>query len=167
MFRLFGALMVCAVCIMYGFSAADRLRKSRDFLNAFISSLTVLETEISFGKNTLDRIFERFKDERRLCGIYKSCKEDMPRLGIKRAWEAAADKTSREAGLSREAGAAVKSLGTELGMSDVSGQKKAIARVRELTAACAAAAEDEYARMGRTYRMCGVLTGIACVIAFV
>ena len=49
MLRIIGSVMVLTACAWAGFSAADRLRRRRDFLTSFITSLTVMQTEIVFG----------------------------------------------------------------------------------------------------------------------
>lgn len=159
MLKLTGSMLVAAVCVMYGFSAADTLRRRRDFLNAFVTSLSVLETEITFGKYALSRIFERI-DSSELAGLYEACRNNMERDGIKNAWRSAAEAAAAAAGLKTAERDAVISLGTELGMSDVNGQMKAIARTRELAATAADSAADEYKRLGRAYRGCGISAGI-------
>lgn len=164
MFRLTGALMIAGVCAVYGFSAADRLKRRYLFLREFITSLSVIETEIVFGKYELERIFRGMEDKNALCGIYRVCADRIRGRGIKAAWDEAADKAADKAALRPEDINAVKTLGAELGMSDIGGQKNAIGRTRELSAGCAAAAEDEYRRMGRAYRICGALAGVFCIL---
>ena len=164
MLRFTGAICISAACTMYGFISADRLRKRFCFLREFVTSLSVLETEIEFGRYELERIFRSMGDKRELCGIYGICAESIKERGIKAAWAAASDAAADAAALKREDISAVKSLGAELGKSDVRGQKNAIRRTKELAAVCEAAAGDEYKRLGRAYRICGALAGVFCVL---
>lgn len=164
MLKLTGAVLIGAVCVMYGFSAADRLRRRRDFLNAFLTSLSVLETEIVFGRYPLRVIFGRIKNKE-LCGLYTDC--DIDGLGIRAAWERSASAAAAAAGLKENELAAVLSLGSELGMTDIEGQKRSIARARELAAAYAADAADDHRRLGRAYRGCGIAAGIFFVLMFI
>ena len=55
-------------------------------------------------------------------------------------------------------------LGTKLGMTDTKNQLKHIGYVKELITAQAAAAENEYKRLGRIYRGGGVLTGLFIIL---
>lgn len=166
MLKLTGSLMIAAVCVMYGFSSADRLRRRRDFLTSFLTSLSVLETEISFKRHALAEIFERL-DDKALLGLYEHCRKGIERDGIRSAWSDAANAASDAAGLKPSEREAVLSLGTELGMSDISGQRAAIGRTRELTAALAGAAADDYKRLGRAYRGCGISAGIFFVLMLI
>ena len=164
MLRFVGALLIGAACAMYGFLSADRLKKRYVFFREFITSLSVLETEITFGKYELGRIFRRMEDKPELCGLYNICAENIKERGIRRAWETAAEKSAAEAGVKPEDIHAIQSLGAELGMSDIQGQKKAIARTIELAKKSEASAADEYCRLGRAYRACGALAGMFCVL---
>ena len=164
MLKLTGAVLIGAVCAMYGFSAADKLKRRRNFLNAFLTSLAVLETEIVFGRYPLGVIFRRIKNNE-LCGLYTDC--DIENLGIRAAWETSAKAAADEAGLKENELSAVLTLGAELGMTDIEGQKKSIARTRELAAAYAADAEDDYRRLGRAYRGCGIAAGIFFILMLI
>ena len=159
MLKFTGSLLIASVCVMYGFSAADKLRRRRDFLTAFLGSLTTLETEITFARSALGRIFERL-DESPLCGLYVSCKNNLERDGIRAAWTDAANAAADTAGLKPPERDAVIALGSELGMSDVAGQRQAIAGTREHISALSEAANDDYKRLGRAYRGCGISAGI-------
>ena len=164
MLRFVGSVLIGAACAMYGFLSADRLKKRYVFFREFITSLSVLETEITFGKYELHRIFRRMEDKPELCGLYDICAENIKEHGIRRAWETAAEKTAAEAGVKREDIPVIRSLGAELGMSDIQGQKNAIARTMELAKKCETRAAEEYNRLGRAYRACGMLAGVFCVL---
>lgn len=164
MLRFTGALLISAACTMYGFVSADKLRRRYRFLSGFMTSLSVLETEIVFGKYELERIFRSMSDKKELCGIYSMCVDNIEKSGIKTAWDKAAIAAAEEAGLRADDLNAVRSLGTELGMSDIRGQKNAIARTKELVSVCESSASDEYKRLGRAYRICGALAGVFCIL---
>ncbi len=163
--RFFGSLLIAVVCAYYGFAAADRLKKRKDFLTSFLNSLSFLETEICFGNYDLKSVFKRL-DDKKLCGIYADCAERITDLGIRRAWKESVGKTSGAVYLKTGDADALLSLTAELGMSDAEGQKKMIARTSQLISQCSDDAYEEYARLGRVYRSCGVLTGVFVVIMF-
>ncbi len=159
--------MIGAVCTYAGFVKADRLKRRRDFLTAFTASLASLETEIVFGMTELKSIFRRMEersDSRSLCGIYGGCAEIMDGTGIRAAWERAAEAAGERASLTAEELSAVRLLGGELGMSDADGQKNALRRCEKMLAAYSKNAGEEYGRLARVYRYCGVLAGMFIVI---
>ena len=164
MLKLAGAVLIGAACAMYGFSAAERLKRRRDFLSAFLTSLSVLETEMVFGRYPLGVIFGRIKNKE-LCGLYRDC--DIDELGIRAAWEKSARAAADAAGLKENELLAVLTLGSELGMTDIEGQKRSIARSRELTASYAADAADDYKRLGRAYRGCGITAGVFFILMLI
>lgn len=164
MLRFSGALMICLCCIWAGFSAADRLRRRRDFLVRFGTSLAVLETEIEFGRRNLAAIFSGMDTDGLLYGFYSRCAGKVADMGIKRAWSEAADAVSGRAALTDGDREVIRSLGSELGMSDVMGQKRAIERTYELLSERAAEAGADCERLTRVYRGCGLLSGAFAVL---
>lgn len=166
MLRLIGSIMIGAVFAAFGFALSDKLKKRMDFLDAFITSLTALETEITFGKYKLHTIFKSI-DSEKLFGFYGVCNKYIREKGIREAWEKAAEETAKEAYLNENDINAVSVLGAELGKTDVGGQKKNIERARELLEVCAANAREEYGRLSKVYKGCGVLAGIFVVIVLI
>lgn len=167
MLRLTGALLIGAVCAWYGFLSADRLKRRRTFLNEFIASLNALETEIAFGRYELGVIFGRLDEARGLFGLYGRCAALLETEGIRSAWHNAVREAAGAGCLKKEDIQAIESLGSELGMSDVNGQKKVIERVCGLLEPQLKNAEEDYKRLGRVYRSCGILAGIFVVISVI
>ncbi len=163
---LIGIIMLCISAYM-GFYLSDRLKRRRDFLKEMSVALSQLATEIEFSHTALSRIFELFCDRRELCGFFTDCKGRMDSLGIRRAWQAAAEEMGERAMLKCDDIRILASLGSELGMTDISGQKTAIARVIRQLDANAVTADEEYSRLGRTYRQCGLLVGVFFIIILI
>lgn len=159
--------MIASAPVWLGFAAADRLRRRRDFLVAFGTTLVVLETEIEFGRYELKRIFSRMCDNKNVYGFYDICSEKIEEKGIKKAWNDAVETVADTAYLTDMDKDALLALGKELGMSDVSGQKKAIERCAALLSQGAENASGEYYRLARVYRSCGVLAGAFIVLMFI
>ena len=88
----------------------------------------------------------------------------MSERGIKRAWSEAVDAAAGRAALTEGDCEALRSLGPELGMSDITGQKRAIERASELLSQRAAEAEADCERLTRVYRGCGLLSGAFAVL---
>ena len=167
MFKMTGALLIASAAAWFGFAAADRLKRRRDFLIAFGTSLTVLETEIEFGRYELKRIFKRIGDDKKLYGFYGICGDEIKEKGIKKAWSSAVEKAADAASLMSSDKDAILALGHELGMSDVSGQKKSIERCASLLSQGAENAGSEYTRLAKVYRSCGILAGAFIVLMFI
>ncbi len=166
MLRTVGSFLIATVCAYYGFASAERLKRRCEFLTAFITSLSVLETEICFGRYSLESVFKRL-DDKRLFGLYTSCCENILQSGIRKSWNDSTEQAAEQASLKASDRDAVLSLGNELGMSDVEGQKKAIARAAGLATLCEESARDEYSRLGRVYRSCGLLLGAFVLLMFI
>lgn len=165
MLRLIGSAMIGIVCAAYGFGRAATLRRRCDFMREFLNSLAVLEAEISFGRAPLGEIFKKL-DAPELFGLYSDCAKNLPEHGIKKAWQCSAEHAADAASLYKAERDAVCSFGTDLGKSDVEGHKKATERITRLISGYAAAAEDEYSRMGRVWRSMGLLAGAMCILVF-
>ncbi len=167
MLRLLGGLMICIVSSYCGFFMADRLKKRRDFLRGMENALSFIQTEIEFGKYELRYIFKRIEDSPSLCGFFKCCTDAMKDNGIKSAWKKAVEKIADDANLKEEDKTALEELSKELGMSDVCGQKKAIERTVALINGYGKHAEEEYLRLSKTYKGCGVLLGVFFLIILI
>ncbi len=167
MLKFIGAALIGSVCAYYGFISADRLRKRRNFLSDFKSSLSVIETEITMGRYELGVIFKRIDSDQRLYGLYGLCASLIEEKGIRKAWRLAVEKSAGQGCLKKEDISVISSLGNELGMSDVDGQKKALKRAAELVRPLSENAAEECARLSRVYRSCGVLAGIFIILAVI
>lgn len=166
MLRLIGSMALGTVCAMYGFGRAAALMRRRDFLRSFLSALSVIETEICFGRRTLGEIFSGL-DSPELCGLFTDCTAGLEASGIKYAWQSAAASAAAVVGLNADEKSIITSLGAELGRTAAEGQKKVLGRAAAYISSQLEMAEDEYRRMGRVYRSCGVLAGAMCVLIFI
>lgn len=154
--------MIGIVCSYAGFCAAGRLKKRRDTIRGFIASLKAAETEILFGRTDLREIFKRLSAGSCENDFFGACAKYTGELGIRQAWSRALNETTDM--LKNDEKEVIRSLGSELGMSDVEGQKRAIERVCGLLERAYDEANGEYMRLGGVYRKCGVLCGAFVVI---
>ena len=161
-FKLIGALMIFAACTYTGMQKSGELKGRYSMLNAVSEALGYLETEIEFASNDLKNAFKNIDKNTKTHGLFADAAEKIEKLGIKRAWAYAVTKnTSSVSDADREL---LLMLGTKLGMTDTKNQLKHIGYVKELITAQAAAAENEYKRLGRVYRGGGVLTGLFIIL---
>lgn len=164
MLRLVGGIMTATVSAWYGFAMAASLRRRRDFLTAVSGALGFISAEIKFGRYRIGEIFVKIDNSPALCGFFATVSEHMAADGLKRAWCCGVDTVSERAGLKADDGNALKSLGNELGFSDVGGQSDAIARTLTLIDGGISNAREEYERLSRVYRGCGILLGVFFLI---
>ena len=164
MIRFVGGAMICTVSSYFGFYMADRLKKRRNFLREMVDSLSFIGREMEFGRYELHRIFANLCDTATLFGFFKICNDKIEDWGIKKSWEHAVCEISCDACLKNEDKAALMTLSGELGMTDINGQRKAIERTVSALAECEKKADEEYIRLSKAYRGCGVLLGVFFLI---
>lgn len=167
MLRLFGGILIFTVSSYIGFHMADRLRKRVSFLRAMSDALAFISAEIEFGHYSLDSIFRRIDSSNALCGFFDYCKNHIHKDGIREAWNNSVEYISDKVFVTDDDIDAVAMLGGELGMTDIKGQKNAISRTILHIDKNAKSAEAEYARLGKTYRSCGMLMGVFFLIIFI
>lgn len=162
--RLAGAAAVFASCAVMGFSLSDRLKKRVGYLGNIIEALSLLETEIAFGRSRVKEAFLRVDaacDTRRL---FKAAAEKMEKDGIKKAWRGAVEEKRDELRLTDADAEAVMSLGERLGMTDTENQIKNIRYVKGRLEPLLKEAEGEYGQAGRLYRGGGILAGLFLIL---
>lgn len=167
MLSAIGSGMICITSAYFGFYMAERLKKRYCFLREMINALLFIERETEFGKYELSRLFKKLEGVSALGGFFKLCRNGMEENGIKQAWRDAAKETADKVCLKEWDITTVSELAEELGMTDARGQKKAIKRTVGILNECCKNAEEEYNRLSKPYRHCGVLIGIFFLILFI
>ena len=163
MFRIIGALMIIFAGSMIGFIKSDALKKREECIGRIISGLNLLETDIGYGKtdlfSTLLSIGENHKID-----MFKAIAKNLSKDGIK----VATDKALAEEGFLLEKDKApIRALAENLGMTDSKTQVGAIKRAVSELMEGRRNAQEEYAKLGRLYRSCGVLGGILGAIILI
>lgn len=154
--------MIGAVCAYMGIMRSNEMKNRCVMLERLISAFEMLETEIRFNRTEIKKAFLNTEKALPMYGFLKTAAENMDKLGIKKAWENAADKCLRS--LSDVDRNAVKILSSKLGMTDAEGQIKQLEYVKNILKHQAGEAEKEYKRLGRLYRSGGVLAGAFIVL---
>lgn len=156
MLRLVGAVMIILAGSALGFLKADRMKKRTETIGGIITGLGLLETDIAYGKKALS---ESLLEIGEVCGIklFLDTAEKMGEVGVKAAFLEAAE---GEEYLNLADKDALLELSGILGMTDTASQKKAIKRAVSVLSARENEAREEYKRLGKLYRECGVLGGI-------
>ncbi len=162
--RLAGAAAVFASCTVMGFSLSDRLKKRAGYLGNIIEALSLLETEIAFGRSRVKEAFLRVDAACDTRGLFKTAAEKMEEEGIKKAWRGAVEEKRDELRLTDADAEAVISLSERLGMTDTENQIKNIRYVKGRLEPLLKEAEGEYGQAGRLYRGGGILVGVFLIL---
>ncbi len=167
MIKLAGALCIVLSASYIGFYRAETLRKRLMYLRNIKISLNMLESEISFSQNILERVFKRIDGISNTEGLFLKTSERIGEMGIKMAWNTSVDDVSADMCLKKQDKEALYIFGEGLGMSDKDNQIKNIRHTENMIDSLLNEAEDEYRKNGRLYRSAGFLTGLfAAVILY-
>ena len=164
MLRIIGAGMIIFSGSMLGFLKSDSLKKRVDSLGKIISGLNLLETDISYGKKNLKSALLTIGKHHDI-PLFKNAAQKIDEKGIKKALDMALE--SEGSYLLKQDKAPLIALGENLGMTDTASQVTSIRRAVSALCEGKKEAENEYARLGRLYRSCGVLGGILGAIILI
>lgn len=157
MIKLLGTLLIVSASSALGFLKSRCLRKRSDSLSGLISSLVLLETEISYGQKSI-------KDALYSIGV----SENMPlftliseKIGDLSVSDAFSDTIKRcDMCFSGTDNTIILEFASTLGSLDSSSQVKSIMHTKELLGIAQKEAYEYYKKYGRLYRNMGLLLGI-------
>lgn len=153
-----------SVSVYFGFYLSNRLKLRCGFLKEMVSAIMFTLSEIEFTHAELSDIFKRIGTRKYAGDFFVRCAANIRANGIRRTWEEAVDNAADRVYLTAEDIEVMKELGMYLGMSDIDGQKNAIGIAAARLGENIKGADEEYARMSKTYKSCGVLLGALCFI---
>lgn len=163
MLRIIGAAMIIFAGSMIGFLKSDGLKKRAECLDRIISGLNLLETDINYGKKDLYGALFSIGETHKI-DMFKTIAKNLSKDGIKGAIGTA---LAEEEFLLERDKAPLRALSDNLGMTDGATQAQAIKRAVSSLLEGKKNAHDEYARLGRLYRSCGVLCGVLGAIILI
>ena len=167
MIKLIGAFLIIAAASYMGFAKSDKLKKRMNNLLEFKTALNLLENEIMFAKNPIDKAFCNIADISALGDVFRNMSDSMRENGIKTAWKQSIELFADKLYLKKEDVAVIEILANELGMSDAESQIKNVEYVRKLIHKQYEYAEYEYNNSAKMYRSLGVLGGLFAAILFI
>lgn len=163
MFRIIGSGMIIFAGSMIGFLKSDSLKKRAECIGSIILGLNLLETDIGYGRNDLFCALISIGENHGI-GMFKAIAQNLSKDGIK----VATDKALAEEGYLLERDKApIRALAESLGMTDSVTQVRTIKRAVSVLSEGKKNAQEEYAKLGRLYRSCGVLGGILGAIILI
>ncbi len=161
MFRLAGAVMIVAASSALGFLQALRLKGRADALARLAGAMTLLETEISYGKGDIKSIIGTIGALQKT-ELFCRAAENMKTAGTKEAFLRALETDGGYLlGTDKEI---IAGFAENLGMTDSKTQVKRIRHAKGLLEANQSEAAAEYARSGKLFKSTGVLAGLGAVI---
>ena len=161
--RLLGGGLIACAMAWRGMCEAQKLQQRVEFLKAISAGLETVKTEMEFGRYELGYIFKKL-DTKNDRGFFKTCQKGIEEKGIKKAWANAVADVTEYGFLKDNDSDIILQLGNRLGMSDIEGQKNNIDMTVTELQKNITVAEEEYIRLGKVYRGCGVLLGIFIMI---
>ena len=163
MLRIIGAGMIIFAGSMIGFLKSDALKKRIDCLGKLISGFNLLETDISYGKTDLSKALFAIGENHKI-EMFSAIAKNLQKDGIKVATVGA---LADEKYLLERDKAPIRALADNLGMTDSKTQAGAIKVAVKGLSEGEKQAREEYAKLGRLYRSCGVLGGILGAIILI
>ena len=164
--RFLGSGLIAFTCAWYGFSMARGLRYRRDFLREIISAISFIGREIEYGRSRLREVFKKVEKTILTDGFFDICIENMEQKGIRESWRLAVDDAYHRFYLTTTDKEVIGELSNELGMSDAYRQKSAIEKTVAELEKFLNDANENYVRLSKVFRGCGVLLGVFFLIIF-
>lgn len=172
--KLVGSSLILLAGTAWGLEAAARLERRVHLLQGLKLGLSLLETEISYGRLPLPRAMMKVASHLketgtaplfRKCGV---CMEPGKGLVAEEAWrESVADFLRREPALKDQDGEILLALGGYLGLSDPQDQLKHLRLAQERLRFQEKQAYEEAVRQGKIYRYAGFATAAVLVLVLV
>lgn len=162
--KIIGTAAIVGSSFFISRSLSDKLKKRRENLHSFHTALIMLENEISFSVNSIDRAFKNISDSVELCGFFSFLVDKIKDNGIRKAWQVAVEEFSETLCLTESDVKILLILSSELGITDKENQLKNINYVLSLLETAEAEAEKSYLSLAGLYRNIGIGAGLAASI---
>ena len=163
MVKLLGAVMTGGACAYLGIRIRMTLRTREKTLAALITSLEMLESEISFSVN---RLKKALKSSDRT-GIFTLAADKIGEMTAGEALAFAVESGKTRLCLTGADCEAILTLAPTLGKTDCAEQIKSIRYVKSLISQLHKTAQSDSARLGKLYALGGVLVGLFIVIVLI
>lgn len=168
MLSVIGAGFIICGTAAWGLMAVARLKSRAKILSAFIASLELMASELSFRLTVLPELVGALAEKSRspVSSFYSRCLEEMPSLGqrsFRMIWCGSLD-GSPELLLREDEQAALEELGAVLGRFDLNQQQRAIHYCKARLSSFLSRAEAERDKQSRLYGTLGIASGVMAVL---
>lgn len=142
------------------------------YLQDFISTLKILESEMKYRLDPLPEVFSRMsKSKKGLSGelLGKTCeiRNENHSFDFSSCWHAAVDAIYQDSSLTLKDRQIISDIGIDLGKTDMLGQSSLFSRAFTLLNDQVAEAIEEKKTKGKMYKSLGAAVGVLIVILFI
>lgn len=162
--KLLGSVVIMGCSFFITKSMTDKLKKRKNSLNAFHNILVMLESEISFSANNIDRAFQNISTSIDLPDFFEYVISKAKISGIRKAWRDGIENFKDILCLNGEDVKILKTLSTQLGITDKENQIKNIHYVLELLECSEKDAHEKSSSLSKLYGAFGMSAGLTTVI---
>ena len=162
--KFLGSAAIIGGSVFIGRNISLGLKRREESLNAFHSALVMLESEISFSANSIDRAFENIAGAVKLRGFFEYVAGEIQENGVRKAWSEGITKYKDRLGITDEDAKILLTLGGELGITNRENQIKNIRYVISVLETAEKEAGMRYMSLSGIYRNVSVGAGIAAAI---
>jgi stage III sporulation protein AB len=162
--KMIGAFCIFGASACIGFGKALELSRRTRYLQNLKTAFSILESEISFSANSMQRAFSNISRAVDTKGFLESVAQRTEEYGAREAWRMGVEENQMR--LTPDDQEVLYAFGSELGMTDRENQVKNIRYITSLVEGQYERAEAERQKSARLYQSFGVLGGIFLVILF-
>lgn len=164
MIKFFGAVLIIFSFGIWGVSKSERLKKRCENLLSVISSLNLLENEISFSQKDIASALFSVGNMENL-PLFVAVSETLKNSSVPEAFSLALENS--DIYLSKSDNEVLLEFSKNLGALGKEAQIGSIHHTKELLASARISALEEYGKYGRLYRSMGILLGFLVAIILI
>jgi stage III sporulation protein AB len=167
--KLSGIIAVFVVCVAAGFMKSASLAKRVRELEAFLSALSLISTEIRYFASPTDDIIAKLDsaNEYKQLHVFGVCKENLENTrDFAKVWADALEKSKPYLSLDKGDFESLIWFGSMFGTTDMQGQIANCERYCGLLQQRLDSARDDKSKRGRMYTSLGVLAGVFFAVIF-
>lgn len=162
--KILGSAAIVGGSVFIGRNMTDRLKKREYSLKAFHNTLVMLESEINFSANSIDRAFKNISCSVKLSGFFEYLLSQIKDKGIRNAWNDSIVKFQDRLFLTDDDAKILLTLSAELGITDRENQIKNIRYVLTMLEKAETEAHEKYTSLSGLYRNISMGAGLAAAI---
>ncbi len=169
MIKIGGIIAIFTVCVAAGLLKSYSLSKRVRELEAFLSALSQISTEIRYFAYPTDVIISKLDSsaEYKRLKVFGFCKTNLAQTrDFSRAWKDAITQSKPFLSLDKSDIEALNSFGDTFGTTDAEGQMANCERYCELLKQRLESSREDKAKRGRMYSSLGVLSGVFFALIF-
>lgn len=165
--KLLGSIAIIGCSFFISKTMTDKLKKRKTSLNTFHNILVMLESEINFSANSIDRAFQNISTSVDLPDFFEFIISRTRNCGIRRAWSESLEHFKDILCLNSEDVKILNILSPQLGITDKENQIKNIHYVLALLEQAEKDAQSKVSSLAKLYSAIGMSAGLTAVILLI